>query len=491
MMNLPTPWSTALAALVIASPVLAQTTSTSGGGAPPPPTAWERWTKEIKNPTPWLNWGGDLRLRNEYFDNSLSLNADAPRHEQDYFRTRGRIWGSVQPAKDLSIYGRVAAEPRTWMEPSYSSGFRNQSGTEWRYGIVDSLNLKWANAFDQPLTVTVGRQDIQFGEPLNWWLVADGTPGDGSWTFFLDSARLTYEPEDLKTRFDLVCIYQSPHPDEWAPTFGSASYRGTDYLLTDQREEGIIAYISNKSLKSANLDAYFIYKSDDQETMMRAGEFGYSGDNAKIYTLGGRVYGQPWNHWSYSVEGAYQFGKKEDNIGGTFAERDIDAFGMNGNVTYAFKDRLNNRASFVFEWLSGDDPATSGKDEMFDILWGRWPRWSELYIYSYVPETRKIAQLNNIQRVGLSWSLNPAKKLTVSAAYNALFAPQEVPTRAASPAAFTSDGNFRGHYAQAVAKYQFNKNVSAHLWSEFLWQGDYYAARDRMTFLRAEVLFTF
>jgi hypothetical protein len=56
---------------------------------------------------------------------------------------------------------------------------------------------------------------------------------------------------------------------------------------------------------------------------------------------------------------------------------------------------------------------------------------------------------------------------------------------------FSDSGNFRGHYLQAILKHQFNKNVSAHLWGEWIWEGSYYAQRDLMTFLRGEVMFTF
>ena len=145
----------------------------------------------------------------------------------------------------------------------------------------------------------------------------------------------------------------------------------------------------------------------------------------------------------------------------------------------------------VGEYLSGDNPKT-GKDEMFDLLWGRWPRWSELYIYSYIPETSgKVGQMNNIGRVGPSWSCNPIKGMPASVMYNALFAPEETPTRTVAPTLFSNNGNFRGHYLQAVLKHQFTKNISGHLWGEWIWEGDYYAQRDLMTFLRAEVMFTF
>jgi hypothetical protein len=130
---------------------------------------------------------------------------------------------------------------------------------------------------------------------------------------------------------------------------------------------------------------------------------------------------------------------------------------------------------------------------MFDLLWGRWPRFSEAYIYSYVPENSgKIAQVNNIQRLGVEWTLNPIKNMTFQAAYNAWFAPEEVPTRAgASLARFSQTGDFRGHYIQTILKHTFSKHFNAHLWGEFIWEGDYYANRDLLTFLRAEVFFTF
>ena len=129
---------------------------------------------------------------------------------------------------------------------------------------------------------------------------------------------------------------------------------------------------------------------------------------------------------------------------------------------------------------------------MFDILWGRWPRFSEGYIYSYVYETGgRIAQLNNIARVGAGWSVNPTKDLTFSAYYNAWFAPEEVPTRALRPALFSNDGNFRAHYLQTILKYQFTKHISTHLWGEFMWSGDYYRDQPLTEFLRAEVLLAF
>jgi hypothetical protein len=128
---------------------------------------------------------------------------------------------------------------------------------------------------------------------------------------------------------------------------------------------------------------------------------------------------------------------------------------------------------------------------MFDVLWGRWPSWSEMYnIYSYVNETR-VGQTANLHRIGPTWSLTPIKDMQFSASYYALFADQAVPTQATLPNAFTDSGTFRGHYLQAVLKYKFSKHMTGHLWSELLFPGDYYVSHQTMTFLRAEMMFTF
>ena len=65
------------------------------------------------------------------------------------------------------------------------------------------------------------------------------------------------------------------------------------------------------------------------------------------------------------------------------------------------------------------------------------------------------------------------------------------PDRPHGPERFSNNGNFRGHYFQGIVKYQFNKNLSAQIKGEVLWEGDYYAQRDLMSFLRTELTLTF
>ena len=465
----------------------------------PQPTGVEKAIQDIKQPCKEFNWGGDFRIRNEYFYNLLTLTPNNTLNEQDYFRFRGRLWANVVPVDDLSLNVRLASEPREWMQPAGYTPYKGNSGLDMGEGVFDSVNIKWKNIGGLPLAASLGRQDLFLGDG---WLVGDGTPFDGSWTYFLDSARITYDLKDQNTTIDAIGIIQEAHDDAWMPTIGS-NHR----LLTEQNEKGAILQVANTSFKAANLTGYFIYKHDDAANMALADAQSFHPDNADIYTIGGRVNGLLSEHLKYWVEGAYQFGRKDYPIlgpsqnpaytapAGTY--RRIDAFGLNSKLTYMAKDKLNNQFAMSFEFLSGDNP-NSSHDEMFDVLWGRWPRWSEAGLYSYAAETR-IGQEANLIRFGPTWSLNPIKDLEFNASYYALFAQNSVPTLGATEVfaqgdprrLFTDSGNFRGHFTQAVLKYKFSQHMTGHLWGELLFPGDYYVNQNMITFLRGEVMFTF
>jgi hypothetical protein len=452
------------------------------------PKSAEQTIKDIKNPFPWMMWGGDFRVRNEYFNNALTLNPENPLHEQDYFRFRARVWTSITPVEDLSLNARLATEPREWMKPAGYTPMKGHSGWDWTEGIIDNLNAQWRNILKQPAAITVGRQDIFLGDG---WLVGDGTPFDGSWTYFLDSARFTYELKEQRTTVEAIGIIQDAKDNGWLPPIAVDHQHR---FFTEQNEKGAILNVANTSLKVANLTGYFIYKEDALPSGAPRG-----GDNAYIYTLGGRVNGLFGNdHWKYWAEGAYQFGRKQDvdiNDAASAADpavknefRPVDAFGVNSRISYLFKDKLRNEVTFAYEFLSGDDPNTKN-DEMFDVLWGRWPQWSEIGLYEYAAETR-IGSEANLHRIGPGWIISPMKNLDFNVNYYVLLAQQEVATRAVS-GLFTGDGIFRGHFVQATLKYKFSPHLSGHLWGELQFPGDYYVHREMMSFARAEIMLTF
>jgi len=440
------------------------------------PSATEQWIQKSKNPVSWMKWGGDLRLRNEYLNNATTLNGDALRHEQDYFRIRPRVWTTIKPLENVDINARLGIESREWMKPSYHRA--PITGWEWTAGVFDNLNIKMTNLFNQTVGLTIGRQDIMLGEPGMPWFICDGTPLDGSWTLFFDAARLTVGLKDYNTTIDAIYIDQGANYDRWLPTI-----RHIDRQFTEQNERGAVLYVSNTSIKNTTVDGYFIHKHDDRAFFEPTAT--YTGYDSDLYALGSRVSGVAYDHWKYYVEGAYQFGERSRNAAEPML--DIDAYGFVSQLAYVFKDRLKNQLRVQYEFNSGDDPGTAGENEQFDPLWGRYPRWSELYIYSFLPEGGRPSQISNVQRVGPGWSISPCSKADFSVNYYWLFSNENNMTTAQ----FSPTGNVRGQLLQTWLKYRFNPRVSGHFWAEFLWPGSYYTHKDAMTFLRAEVMLTY
>jgi len=470
----------------------------------------EKAVQDIKKPVSWFSWDADLRLRNEYYNDARSLNQNKVNHEQDYFRIRPRLWTAITPVKGLSLNADITTEQRDYIDPSDSGAYNTgaEKNPKWKssqkgyygydvaYGIVDRLNLQYTNSLlDNPFFVCVGRQDITLNDG---WLVADGTPLDGSSTLYLDSAKVTFGLPAIHSTFDVIGIVQDADPNDWLPVINNQSR-----AVTEQDERGAIFNYNNNAIKEANLGAYFIYKGD---TKLHGGTQplgSAAGDDADIYTVGGRVYGLPQDNLKYSAEAAYQFGQRRDpSINQTELDpsakvsnpandyRDISAFGANAKATYMFKDSMDNQATMVYEFLSGDNNGTK-KDEMFDVLWGRYPRWTDIYTYVYVKENNKIAAYNNYHRFGPTWSCKPFDKTEVSLTYNVLFADQDTPTRQQDTGAFTDTGFFRGQYVQTLLKYTFNSHVKTLLQGEVFFPGDFYTSDKMMSFVRAEVTLTF
>jgi hypothetical protein len=462
----------------------------------------EQMIKDIKKPTDWLSWGADLRLRDEFIENAASLNPYSARHDLNFGRFRGRIFGTITPAKMMDLNFRVTSEPRFWSRDSISPFYRDRAtyantkkGMDWQEGLIDVMNVKLRldEALNSPLTLTAGRQDFMGADGFgDGWLILDGTPGDGSRTFFFDALRLSYDWKDKDTKIDVIYIDQGALNDRWLPPINHIPK-----TLTDQNERGVVLYISNKANKQLSLDTYFMYKQDRrQNDSMFNNTLVAKGDSADLFTFGGRLYGDLTDHWKYRMEGAYQMGSKKEYTPGTVrgtAENSVSACGVNSRVTYAFKDEMNNQLHFNYEYLSGDNPNTT-KDEMFDSLWARWPMWSELYIYSYGSETRN-AQTANLHRIGPGWAINPTKKMEFTANYFMLFADQAMPTRATAgnigaAGVFSGNGMNRGQYIQTILKYKFNQHVSGHIWNEMVFPGSFYTYKERMTFIRLELMFT-
>ena len=420
-----------------------------------------------KQPTDWLSWGADLRMREVWADNHINLDDSRDGHEFHYQRYRFRLWTKIDFTESLSANIRAVWEPRNWCKPGDRLDAANGGGS-WDEGevVFDHMNIQYKDAFNLPLTLTVGRQDIVVNDG---WLVRDGTPLDGSRTIYFDAARAQVELKPIQTKVDIAYIYmKAMQEDQWLPPINDL-----DRAIATNDEQGVVVNVTNTTLHNQEFSAFFIYKHNEAVNLPRS-------NNADIYTFGLRAAGKldKEEHWAYNAQIAKQFGNRDG--------ASIDAFGARANLGYHVKDAYDNKFGLTYEFLSGDDPSTSD-NEAFDILWGRYPQFSEIATYAWIPESG-YAQATNLHRVTADWSCKPTEALEFGLAYNLLWA-QETPLNGTG---MFGSGHFRGQVGRALLRYRFTDHITGHLVGEIFAPGNYYQSPhdDIALFARYEITIT-
>lgn len=404
---------------------------------------------------PWLEMGADFRFRTLHQD-ARKLDRKESGHDRLRQRYRVRTWARIKRSENLSYNIALVTEPRYYWRPDLERQFIRHEA------LFDRMNFELKNAFDMPLTLKAGRQNIKLGDG---WLICEGTPGDGSRSYFFDAVRLTYALEEPESSFDLIVIDNHANSSEWIRPFNDR-----DVALAEQDERGLILYLSTMSHKGAQIDGYFIYKNDRNRAI--------GGNEGNIYTLGTLIKDDIDNNWKYSIQLAPQFGHKNG--------KDINAFASNARLSYHFNDIQKNTIYFDYEYLSGDDDP----DKNFDRLWGRDPSWSSLYKGGIDALDGREADNSNMHRLTAGWGYEPVENVNFTAAYNLLFADDN--TSAGGTNGLSKSGNFRGQLITVMLKQKISHHLQHRINAEIMFPGDFYNKdrNDIATYLRYELVFT-
>jgi hypothetical protein len=145
-----------------------------------------------------------------------------------------------------------------------------------------------------------------------------------------------------------------------------------------------------------------------------------------------------------------------------------------------------NNASLGYWAMSGSDPAHPATVGNFDPLFSRWPKWSELYIYSQFRETG-VGYWTNIGFLQAEAVYSPWKPLNLRGTYYHMnsFHPF------AGASQIFSTGTTRGDMYQARADLIVKQNWRGHVLLERLAPGSFYTGRATGTFFRLEVSYLF
>jgi hypothetical protein len=437
-------------------------------------------------PADWLTLNADVRLRWEYAENTTTLDDEISGDIASYFRYRGRLGATISLDKDVDFNVRLVYEPRTYLRPNSDNPYQPGTAgpTRINEAVFDKFNFTMRNFLELPLTVVVGRQDIAFGKG---WLVADGGPMDTSRTAYLDAVRLTWTL-DKENTLDMVYARQTARQDMWLHPINDQKM-----AICPQDEHDAMLYWTNKSYENTTLEGYFLYRNGNpvNNDFPNSGFAAANSRKDEVSTYGGAVSQSLNDNWAYRVEGAVQFGNKQDSDG---KMQSLSAWGTNNVLTYNFNDPCQNTTRFGWEYLTGDKRSTD-KIEQFDPMWGKWARWSDLYANTMGMEAGSPAgvgkgEWTNLNKFNVGHSLKLADEWTLSGDYFLLLAPEH--PLADSDAKF-GNGNVRGHLVTSILKYQCCKQFSTYLQGEYLFPGNYYSPdkRDEAMFIRLNVEYVF
>lgn len=397
------------------------------------------------------------RFRFLSWDNTITLD-ESTASAQTFTRHRtsvGLIW---HPVARFDFHLKLTNEFRYYFVPTDRSFNFNEI-------FIDQLYAKINKPFDLPLTLTVGRQNIILGEGF---VMLDGGPLDGSRAMYFNAVRLDWSI-DSRQKITAFYVNQKEH-DRLLPIINDK-----DQYLIEQPEEGFGLYYSEKSYKH-ELHAYYIRKNADRSDLISY--------KSRINTIGTRVKYLIFNNLDFIIEGAYQFGKRNES----------DCLAWGGYSYLKFKppwktDRFYLPTFLItgLVYLSGNNPSTA-KNEDWDPMFARWPKWSESYIYTQINEDR-VAYWTNLISLYATVQFELGRDIHFRFDYHHLVADQKLGDDIAFPG---GTGANRGDLFIGKLTYKFNQSWSGHiLWESFI-PGDYYfPSADYYTWLRTELMFKF
>ncbi|HPT07310.1 MAG TPA: alginate export family protein [Candidatus Omnitrophota bacterium] len=408
-------------------------------------------------------WGIAERVRHEYWKNIFDMDNDQ-KDNRNFFRIKTSGWGEVDFTKELSLYAKMTNENKayTYYTINNKKGYRYQLNEF----VFDNLYLDVKNIAGLPFDMRAGRQDLMdYGE---MFLFADGTPNDGSRTYYFNALKTTWRLTE-KNSVDFLYI-NDRRDDVYLPIINELK---PVQSLTTTDEAAAAVYVKSKQFNNFALEGYYIYKREGAD-----GGVGYQAEKGMINTLGGFA--------KYMV-GPYTLRGQLAGQFGTYGTKDRQALGG-----YAYIDRdckslpWAPKATLGVVYLSGDDRSTT-KNESWDPLFSRNPWNSELYSTAMKSETGILGYWTNLIHLRSILALNPTSKMKLTLQYGYLWAPEY----SASSSVLSGSSRDRGHLPIGKVEYTFNKNMSAYFLTEYFIPDGFYKDNDPSLFLRTEVMLKF
>lgn len=310
-----------------------------------------------------LDIGGDIRVLGVYTDNTWDLN-DREDDQNDFWRTEAHLWFAASLADNVKAKISIEAD-RDWesvadIEGSETGTNKTSFGDSDLNIFLEEAWIKAAYLWDTPLSLTIGRQFIEYGDGF---IVGDAQPG--SPVNISDIGDREQDPFDAivaSLDFDsiLVDLVYAAAVEERVADEDSDLY-------------GIHGTFTGVEGHEFNLYYWFMRTEDSWKARYT------KLDGAKredLHVIGGRAAGELFTPTlSYALEAAYQFGEVE--FPGS-SDADISAWAVHAGILWSPEVDYSPYLGFDYFYLSGDDD---------DDLEGEWRQVFSNHTYGEIAES--------------------------------------------------------------------------------------------------------
>jgi hypothetical protein len=418
-----------------------------------------------------------FRLRHETWDNMFDMTksdaqsvtpvvAPAARQDETYWRLKSSVWDKLDFDKQYGIFAKITNEARYFM----TSNTPAQVGLVGDEFLFDNLYIYAKKPAGIPVDLTIGRQDFLgvFGEGF---LIMDGTPLDGSRTFYFNAARALVTIND-RYNVDLAYIFTQEN-DGALPSYSYYKQQTFGFEkrpLNSYDEQAAVVYARGKVTDNVTVEPYYIWKTEEAPNRTPAA------GALRLNTYGARAVVGFGEGWKARAEYALQSGEYNDAAS---TKRE-------GSGGYAYIGRSYDNVAMKPSWdlgyitMSGDDQSTP-KNEGWDPLFSRYPQISELYSLTLLTETGIPAYWTNIKIGRFLFKINPTEETKLELSYNILQADKTFSAASASPFApmFSGTDKDRGQLITAKLYRKFSPTLDGYVTIEQFLPGDFYAATNQ------------
>jgi len=289
---------------------------------------------------------------------------------------KGRFFATQTRVKiDADLTDNVSATIRLINERNWTSEDNASTDIDLDLAYVTLKEFLYS-----PLTLTLGRQELRFGNQL---IIGN----NGTYT----AETLNGVPSDLSVRNAFDALRATLNYDPLVVDLVYAKIRNRNSVESvDTDLFGINAsYDVNKKL---NVQGYIWDKKDKSAAVANS-------KKDDTYTVGALITAMPIEDMKASLEGAWQFGTNRDTAGD---RKNRKAYALQAMLDYTFSKRKYTPAiSASYTYLSGPD---------------KYARWDQMYYNQKLGNIAyAILPFSNMHVINVSGSIKPMEDVTLSA----------------------------------------------------------------------------